>query len=149
MKKQQTIETRLKAAQMAVAGLKTVQQLDYSSVVSKKTMSGSLNDWSTTVAGSSGHHRYTLTVTPVHGRPSACNLSLWYSINQPDVLTYAVTNPQTGPAVAVYLTPLPPATNGAMSWSMDVYHNPNDSTGYTCYVKLLIEGTDDFTWTIT
>lgn len=132
----------------AVRDLKAAQHLGSDSLVGYLTHSNSLNDFSTAMPGFATkvfRLRFTHD-TAKHG--SIQQLAFFWSISQPDVMSFYVPPWANGPAIASAIQKQPP-TDTYTDWIFTLVNNDALGTPYTAYVKVFFNGTDSGSWNIT
>lgn len=140
----ETLQSRLKKIETEIRARITEQPTNYLSIVSKKYISTNQYDFSVATSGTQ-QKRYLIEITSASGKLQMMNFKMWYSFNQ-DVLNNIVFGVGFGlPVTVKILEKLP--VNNKYQFELLVIHSDPDPL--TTYFKFMIEGTDDFTYTIT
>lgn len=131
-----------------VQQLKNAQRLGSDSLVGYLTHSNSLNDFSTALAGFQTkvfRLRFTHD-TAKHG--SIQQLAFFWSIDQPDVMSFYVPPWANGAIISSKIEKQTP-TDTYNDWIFTLSNNDALGTPYTGYVKVFFNGTDSGSWNIT
>lgn len=144
MVRTESLEQKVSSLKTELNARLTEQPTDYTSIISKKSISTNQYDFS--VATTSGQSKkYLIEVTPASGKLQMMNFKMWYSFNA-DVLNNIVFGVGFGLPVTVKLLEKLPVSN-KYQFELLVIHS--DPAPLTTYFKFMIEGTDNFTYTIT
>lgn len=129
---------------------KTPQVNGKSSLRTEITFSDNLYDYQINMAAGETLKCFDLILTPVNGQIAACNMKVFYSINNPDVMSSPAYPAVTAPAAEVrQVSQEPPYPN--YRWSILCWNNlpAGSPIARTIYLKIMVDGTDYFTHTLT
>lgn len=142
---QESIESIVKRLEDEMISIKSKQNTDYKSIVSKKTWN--TNPYDVYVRMNAVNQYYRLTVKSVSGDVSPINMRYFYRWNNPNVMADPYYRTSAVPEVLILTLPQAPS-KGTAVWdfriNMPIYGLPPPAD---VYIKLLFEGTDDFTYT--
>jgi hypothetical protein len=126
--------------------LRAAQMLGGDSLLGYLTNSANLNDYSFPIAVGTNKN-FLLTFTPTNNAfPAIVDLFFFYSIGQPDVMTYAVA-PWAAAVVNMSIQKYPP-TSTSSQWYMTFQDSDGTGAPYTVYLKYIFSATDTGTWSI-
>lgn len=141
--------SQIRGFMQALKDFKLPQITGMSTLLSYITFSGSNYDYQVHMNASQLQRNFQLTVTPENGEVSACNMKLFYSVDNTDVMSAPVYPTVTAPDAEVSI--MPEAPDGASyKWKVTVWNNLPYPTppARDIYIKLLIEGTDEYSHTL-
>lgn len=141
--------TKAKDLTDALNDIKKKQALGSDSMVGYFVNSGNQNDYAVTVTYNQVR-RFRLRFTYATARKKAIlQLSFFYSINQPNVMSNYVPPWASGPLLQAHVEKQIP-TDTYQDWIFSIHNQPFADNGtLTAYTKFFFAGTDTGTFTIT
>ncbi|MEA9986262.1 hypothetical protein [Subtercola sp. RTI3] len=137
----------LQSIRTDVDNLKSAQHIGGDSLLSHLISSQSQNDYSFPLTNGTNKN-FLLTFTPSNSKFAAIvDLFFFYSIGQPDVMTYAVPPWNNGAAVYYQIQKLIP-TSSASQWYLTFNNGDTMTTTWTVYLKFIFSSTDSGAWSI-
>lgn len=142
------ISKDLKDVIRSLESYKLLQSLDYSSVLSKITLSN--NQYDKHIYLDSEMQLWRLTAKSVSGKSALIDMNFFFRKGNADVMAYPQRPTPVAPEVSVLINPKAPTTAGELSWEFRITSNLYGAPPpHNVYLKFLFKSTDDVTWTMT